>query len=107
MEFNFTPEQQDFWNQLKFDAQYFAHTCGKEMQGKPIETVNTLCSNYLNLAMDILSTEELTGVVKTWLKHYHLPLEPNKLGKVFDKFHNKYGNWIGKNAKDITTIGCH
>ena len=107
MEIILTPEQQNFWNQLKFDAQYFAHICGNEMRGKSVKTVNKLCSNYLNLAMDILSTEELTSVVKTWLNYYHLPLDPNKLGEVFDKFHNKYGTWVANNAKNITMIGCH
>ena len=107
MENILTPEQQDFWNQLKFDAQYFAHICGNEMQGKSIKTVNKLCSNYLNLAMNHLSTEDLVRVVKTWLNYYHLPLDPNKLGKVFEKFHANYGNWIAKNAKNIPMIGCH
>jgi len=107
LEIALTPEQQHFWNQLKFDAHYFAHICGNEMQGKSIKTVNELCSNYLNLAMNHLSTEDLGSVVKTWLNYYHLPLDPTKLGEVFDKFHNKYGNWIVKNAKNITMIGYH
>jgi hypothetical protein len=102
-----TPEQHDFWNRLKFDAQYFAHICGKEMQNKSNNKMNTLCHNYLNLAMNHLSTEDLARVVKTWLNYYHLPLDPYKLGEIFDKFHAEHSNWIYNNAKNITVIGCH
>jgi hypothetical protein len=102
-----TPEQQHFWNQLKLDAHYFAHICGKEMQGKSDSTVNKMCSNYLDLAMNHLSTEDLASVVKTWLSYYNLPVDPYKLGETFDKFHSRYGNWIFNNYKNITMIGCH
>jgi hypothetical protein len=107
LEIILTPEQQYFWNQLKFNAQYFAHICGKEMQGKSDSKVNKMCSNYLDLAMNHLSTEDLASVVKTWLNYYNLPLDPHKLGKTFDKFHAKFGNWICNNYKNITMIGCH
>ena len=107
MELKLTPDQQDFWNCLKFDAQYFAHSCGKDMKGKSENKVNKEAQNYLDLAMGHLSVEDLTGVVKTWLSYYHLPLDPNKLGEPYDKFHKKYGAWIANNAKNITMIGCH
>jgi len=106
LELKLTPDQQDFWNCLKFDAQYFAHSCGKDMKGKSENKVNKEAQNYLDLAMGHLSVEDLTGVVKTWLSYYHLPLDPNKLGETFDKFHKKYGAWIANNSKNITMIGC-
>jgi hypothetical protein len=107
LELTLTPEQEYFWNQLKFDAQYFAHICGKDMQGKSENRVNKEAQGYLDLAMTHLSTEDLTGVVKTWLNYYQLPLNPNKLGNVFDKFHETYGTYVTKNAKNIKMIGCH
>ena len=102
-----TPDQQRFWNVLKFDPQYFAHICGKDMKGKSENRVNKEAQNYLDLAMEHLSREDLVAVVKTWLNYYHLPLNPNKLGTVFDEFHEKYGSYIVNNSQNITMIGCH
>jgi hypothetical protein len=106
LEIILTPEQHKFWNQLRFDSQYFAHICGKEMKGKSESRVNKEAQNYLDLAMEHLSVEDLTGVVKTWLNYYHLPLDPNQLGKTFDKFHRKYGTWVANNVHNIKMIGC-
>ena len=66
-----------------------------------------MAKKYLNSAMNQLSIEDLAGVIKTWLNFYKLPLNPEKLGEVFDKFHYNHGRWIVDNAKNIKMIGCH
>ena len=102
-----TPEQRLFWDRLKFDAQYFAHICGKEMLGKSEDTVNNLAKDYLDTAMDHLSMEDLASVMKTWLSFYHLPLDPCKLGEAFDRFHYHLGEWIKENHNKVKMIGCY
>jgi hypothetical protein len=92
---------------------HYAHESGKEMTamitGGPgthrwqrVQEKKMLRAADQNFEtiMRTFNAAQAASIVKTWLTHYQLPLDPSRL-KNFDLFHERCGPWVLENAQHI------
>ena len=102
MEFNLTPEQQHFWNVLKFDPKTMADELGNLMQDarlrygdNSIEFHDTV-DRCVFLSMQQCQNDiDLLRMTKHWLSKMQLPFDANKMNQ-FDLLHNRIGSLVSK-----------
>jgi|TARA_B110000503_G_C6863360_1_gene295720 hypothetical protein len=105
-----TPEQEHFWNVLRFDAKTMAVELGTLMEdartqyGDDSKEFHTTVDRCVFLAMDQAQTElDVIRMMKHWLTIMQLPIDPSATEST-DVFHSRYGNLI---FKLINTKQCN
>ena len=97
-----TPDQQHFWNILKFDPKTMADELGNLMQDAKLRYGDD--SNEFHDAVDrcvFLSIQQcqndidLLRMTKHWLSKMQLPFDPTKM-KSTDLLHNRIGGLVSK-----------
>jgi hypothetical protein len=87
-----TDEQQLMWDMLSADPAGLCHVWARDIL-KSKRSMHRKADKYLGLALDLFTVEDTSSIVKTWLGHYNMPLNPSKLEN-FDKFHRRCGRYV-------------
>ena len=102
MEFKLTPDQQHFWNILKFDPKTMADELGNLMQdaklryGDDSNEFHDTVDRCVFLSMQQCQNDiDLLRMTKHWLSKMQLPFDANKM-KSTDPLHNRIGGLISK-----------
>ena len=102
MEFKLTPEQQHFWNVLKFDPKTMADELGNLMQDarlrygdNSIEFHDTVDRCVFLSIQQCQNDMDLIRMTKYWLSKMKLPFDANKM-KSTDPLHNRIGSLVSK-----------
>jgi hypothetical protein len=91
-----TEEQQLMWDTLSADPAAMCHKWAQDiLQSK--RTMHRKADRYLGIALNLFTVEDITGIMKTWILHYNMPLDPTKLSN-YDAFHRKCGHYVFKNS---------
>lgn len=95
-----TPEQEQFWNILRFDAKTMSVELGNLMQdaklkyGDDSTEFHATVDRCFFLIMGQANTElDVIKIVKHWISTMNLPFDPSKL-QSSDNFHNRYGDLV-------------
>lgn len=91
-------EKELMWSILQADPEYIAHHYAQELlelaarRGKV--RFHRRCDELLVMIMNTVQNPlYVAAIVRCWLTHYQLPLDPSKLPS-FDRFHNECGKVI-------------
>jgi hypothetical protein len=102
LEFNLTPEQQHFWNVLKFDPKTMADELGNLMQdarlkyGDDSVEFHDTVDRCLFLSMQQCQNDiDLIRMAKHWLSKMQLPFDPEKMKSTYS-LHNRIGGLVSK-----------
>ena len=102
MEFKLTPDQQHFWNILKFDPKTMADELGNLMQdaklryGDDSNEFHDTVDRCVFLSMQQCQNDiDLLRMTKHWLSKMQLPFDANKM-KSTDPLHNRIGGLVSK-----------
>jgi len=102
LEFKLTPDQQHFWNILKFDPKTMADELGNLMQdaklryGDDSNEFHDTVDQCVFLSMQQCQNDiDLLRMTKHWLSKMQLPFDANKL-KSTDPLHNRIGGLVSK-----------
>ena len=87
-----TEDQQLVWDTLKSDPAKLCHSWAQDIL-KSKRSMHRKADKYLGQALDLFAVEDIASVVKTWLKHYDMPLNPSKLTN-FEEFHTRCGHYV-------------
>jgi hypothetical protein len=97
-----TPEQQHFWNVLKFDPKTMADELGDHMQdarlryGEDSVEFHDTVDRCVFLSMQQCQNDlDLLRMTKHWLSKMQLPFDANKM-KSTDPLHNRIGGLVSK-----------
>jgi hypothetical protein len=97
-----TPEQQHFWNVLKFDPKTMADELGNLMQdarlkyGENSVEFHDTVDRCVFLSMQQCQNDlDLLRMTKHWLSKMKLPFDANKM-KSTDPLHNRIGELVSK-----------
>jgi hypothetical protein len=100
LEIKLTPEQEHFWNVLRFDAKTMAVKLGMLMEdarvryGNTSKEFHTTVDQCLFLVMDQAQNKlDVIRMMKHWLSVMQLPIDPNALAST-DVFHSRYGDLV-------------
>ena len=95
-----TPEQEHFWNVLRFDAKTMAVELGMLMEdarvkyGNNSKEFHATVDRCLFLVMDQAQTQlDVIRMMKHWLTVMQLPFNPSAIEST-DAFHSKYGDLV-------------
>ena len=94
-----TREQQLMWDALSLDPAIVCHAWARDIL-KSNRTMHRKADKYLGIALKLFTVEEVTGIMKTWLKHYAMPLLPGKLTN-FETFHRRCGPYVLANFRSL------
>ena len=94
-----TEEQQLMWDTLSADPAGLCHVWAQDIL-KSKRTMHRKADNYLGIALKLFTVEDVTGIVKTWISYYDMPLNPVKLTN-YEKFHRKCGPYVFANSCSI------
>jgi len=102
LEFKLTPDQQHFWNILKFDPKTMADELGNLMQdaklryGDDSNEFHDTVDRCVFLSMQQCQNDiDLLRMTKHWLSKMQLPFDANKM-KSTDPLHNRIGGLVSK-----------
>lgn len=102
-----TLSEQDRLLMLLKGPDHYAHQAGEEMlsvlnagKRKRYVAMFKTADRHFEMIMKMFCAEDILRIVKTWLSHYKLPFDPNRL-KTFDAFHSIYGKLIADNPSMI------
>jgi hypothetical protein len=104
-----TPEQEHFWNYLKWNPKSFAKETGEHLasianSNRPYwkRKFNKTANEYFNELMNRApNTIEVIKIVHIWTREYQLPFDPDKM-KSFDRFHEKCNPTLTELTKNGT-----
>jgi len=99
-----TPEQRVFWDTLKCDAHWFAHTQARTLSRLDDELFHKTVDDLMILMANNLTVADISSVIKTWLSVYDLPLDARKLGSGFDQVHGRVGMYVQTQAREIKPV---
>jgi hypothetical protein len=91
-----TEEQKLMWDMLSVNPAGLCHAWARDIL-KSKRSMNRKADKYLGLALNLFTVEDTSSMVKTWLSHYDMPLNPSKLAN-FDKFHRRCGPYVISNS---------
>jgi hypothetical protein len=94
-----TKEQKLMWDTLSADPAGLCHTWAQDIL-KSKRSMHRKADKYLGQALNLFTIEDITSVVKTWLSHYDIPLNPTKL-KNYETFHHRCGRYVFANSRSI------
>ena len=94
-----TEEQQLMWNMLSADPATMCHVWARDIL-RSKRTMHRKADQYLGQALNWFSVEDITGIMKTWISHYDMPLNPGKLTN-YEKFHRRCGTYVFANSCSI------
>jgi len=80
------------WDMLSADPAGMCHVWAQDIL-KSQRTMHRKANKYLGLALSLFTVEDTSSIVKTWLCHYNMPLDPTKLTN-FEKFHRRCGQYV-------------
>jgi hypothetical protein len=102
LEIILTPEQQHFWNVLKFDPKTMADELGNLMQDARLrygdasnEFSNTVDRCVFLSIQQCQNDIDLLRMTKHWLSKMQLPFDSDKM-KSTDPLHNRIGGLVSK-----------
>jgi len=100
-----TEDQELMWAMLKSEPQKLCHWWAKEMVRckSDAKAMNALADDYVSYMLNRFSHMDTCRVIKTWLKTYQLPIEPENITS-FDQFHNECGRFVLNNLGTITVF---
>ena len=94
-----TKEQQLMWDTLSADPARLCHAWAQDiLQSK--RTMHRKADTYLGIALNLFTVEDITGIMTTWLKHYDMPLTPDKLTN-WVPFHRRCGPYVFANMRSL------
>jgi hypothetical protein len=94
-----TQDQQRMWDTLSADPAALCHVWAQDiLQSK--RTMHRKADKYLGQALDLFTVEDITGIMKTWISHYDMPLNPVMLTN-YETFHRKCGPYVFANSCSI------
>lgn len=101
-----TPEQELFWNSLKYTPVTMAREYGDRMLllRHDADAMHEIMDEAIGIMLRIhMPRHDLARVVKTWLKHYKLPLNPDLLNTL-DEFLAVADDWRGIDLKELPLL---
>jgi hypothetical protein len=94
-----TEQQQLMWDMLRADPATMCHVWAQDIM-KSKRNMHRKADQYLGLALNWFTVEDITGIMKTWISHYDMPLNPGKLTN-YETFHRKCGPYVFANSCSI------
>jgi len=99
-----TEDQELMWDMLTADPTRLAHRFGQELLELSKIRGRRQFKKRADEAMHYVMTNvsdplSVVCIVKTWLTHYQLPFEPDRM-ESFDRFHNNYGLLVVNQCKN-------
>jgi len=94
-----TDEQRLMWDTLSADPAGLCHTWAQDIL-RSKRSMHRKADKYLGIALKLFTVEDVTGIVKTWIKHYDIPLNPIKLTN-YETFHRRCGPYVFANSRSI------
>jgi hypothetical protein len=94
-----TEQQQLMWDVLRADPATMCHVWAQDIM-KSKQSMHRKADQYLGLALNWFTVEDITGIMKTWISHYDMPLNPGKLTN-YETFHRKCGPYVFANSCSI------
>jgi hypothetical protein len=97
-------EQRVFWDTLKCDAHWFAHTQARTLSRLDNELFHETVDELMILMANNLTVADISSVIKTWLSVYNLPLDAKRLGRGFEQVHSRVGVYVQTEASKIKPV---
>ena len=94
-----TDEQQLMWDTLSADPAGLCHAWARDIL-RSKRSMHRKVDRYLGQALNLFTVEDITAILKTWLTHYNIPLNPGKLEN-YEKFHRRCGPYVFANSRSI------
>lgn len=96
-----TPAERRFWLRLQASARQYAATTGTELVKfhNDASKQNCLANEYLQEALAVYTTADIVKMVKLWIGHYNIALDPDSM-ECFEEFHNQCRSYIQTNMGD-------
>jgi len=87
------------WDVLRADPATMCHVWAQDIM-KSKRNMHRKADQYLGLALNWFTVEDITGIMKTWISHYDMPLNPGKLTN-YETFHRRCGPYVFANSCSI------
>ena len=97
-----TEDQQHMWDILTNDPERLCHRWAEDILNSK-RYMHRRADYYIGIMLNQFSPEDAMAVIRCWLIHYQMPIDPSKLN-TFDDFHAKFGNYIVNNYKNIKSF---
>ena len=94
-----TEEQQLMWDTLSANPAGLCHSWARDIL-RSKQSMHRKADKYLGQALNLFTVEDIAAILKTWLTHYNIPLNPNKLEN-YETFHRRCGQYVFANSRSI------
>ena len=94
-----TDEQQLMWDTLSANPAGLCHSWARDIL-RSKRSMHRKADKYLGQALKLFTVEDIAAILKTWLTHYNIPLNPNKLEN-YETFHRRCGPYVFANSRSI------